>query len=60
VGPRLILLGAIGLAISFAGLWLDIGFIAQPFYAYAWWSYIFMLDGFVAFRRGSSLLTSKS
>jgi len=59
VGPRLILLGVIGLAVSFAGLWLDIGFIAQPFYAYAWWSYIFMLDGFVAWRRGSSLLTTR-
>ena len=59
MGPRLILLGAFGLAISLAGLWLDIGFIAQPFYAYAWWSYIFMLDGFVAWRRGSSLLTTR-
>jgi hypothetical protein len=59
VGPRLILLGAFGLAISLAGLLLDIGFIAQPFYAYAWWSYIFMLDGFVAWRRGSSLLTTR-
>ncbi len=59
MGPRLILLGAFGLASSFAGLWLDIGFIAQPFYAYAWWSYIFMLDGFVAWRRGSSLLTTR-
>ena len=55
----MILVGALGLAISFWGLYYDIGFIAQPFYAWAWWSYIFLLDGFVARRRGSSLLTTR-
>ncbi len=45
--------------ISFAGLALDIGFIAQPFYAWAWWSMISLIDGFVARRRQSSLLTGR-
>ena len=52
-------LGALGLAISFWGLFHDIGLIAQPFYAWAWWSYIFLLDGLVSRRRGSSLLTTR-
>ena len=34
------------------------GPIAQPFYAYAWWSYILVLDGVVALRQGGSLLTT--
>ena len=51
--------GALGLAVSFWGLFHDIGFIAQPFYAWAWWSYIFLLDGLVSRRRGSSLLTTR-
>ena len=55
----MLLLGALGLAISFWGLFHDIGLIAQPFYAWAWWSYIFLLDGVVARRRGSSLLTTR-
>ena len=55
----MLLLGALGLAISFWGLFHDIGFIAQPFYAWAWWSYIFLLDGLVSRRRGSSLLTTR-
>ena len=51
---------SIGLAIFTTGvwgLWKDIGWIAQPFYAYAWWGYIFVLDGYVYVRRGHSLLT---
>ena len=59
MGSRLLLLGALGLAVSFWGLARDIGFIAQPFYAYAWWSYILLLDGFVWRRRKSSLLTTR-
>lgn len=51
--------GALGLVVSFWGLYHDVGFIAQPFYAWAWWSYILVLDGFVARRRGSSLLTTR-
>ena len=55
----MLIVGALGLAISLWGLFHDIGFIAQPFYAWAWWSYIFLLDGLVARRRGSSLLTTR-
>lgn len=55
----MLIAGALGLAISFCGLFYDIGFIAQPFYAWAWWSYIFLLDGVVARRRKSSLLTTR-
>lgn len=55
----LLVLGIVGLAVAFWGLFEDVGLIAQPFYAYAWWSYILVLDGFVALRRGSSLLTSR-
>ena len=55
----MLIVGAFGLAASFWGLYLDIGFIAQPFYAWAWWSYIFLLDGFVRRKRGSSLLTTR-
>lgn len=53
------LIGALGLIVSFVGLYLDVGFIAQPFYAWAWWSYIFFVDGWVAKRRGGSLLTTR-
>ena len=55
----MLVVGALGLAVSFWGLYYDVGFIAQPFYAWAWWSYIFLLDGFVHWRRGSSLLTTR-
>ncbi len=55
----MLIVGALGLAVSFWGLYLDIGFISQPFYAWAWWSYIVVLDGFVHRRRGSSLLTTR-
>jgi hypothetical protein len=51
--------GLAGLAFAFWGLARDVGFIAQPFYAYAWWSYILTLDGFVLLRRGSSILTAR-
>ncbi len=37
----------------------DIGFLAQPFYAFAWWSTILILDGLTAMRRKSSILTSR-
>ena len=56
---RHLVFGVFGLGLSVWGLWQDIGWIAQPFYAYAWWSYIFLLDGFVALRRGHSLLTTR-
>lgn len=53
------MLGALGLGISAFGLARDIGFIAQPFYAWAWWSWILLLDGIAASLRGSSLLTDR-
>jgi hypothetical protein len=52
-------LGLAGLSLSFWGLFRDVGFIAQPFYACAWWSYILILDGLVALRRQDSLLTTR-
>lgn len=55
----MLIVGAFGLVVSFWGLYLDIGFISQPFYAWAWWSYIFVLDGFVRRKRGASLLTTR-
>jgi hypothetical protein len=51
--------GLAGLFLSFWGLFEDVGFIAQPFYAYAWWSYILAVDGFVSLRRKDSLLTTR-
>ena len=59
VGLGLFIGGAALFAFAAWGLWRDIAWIAQPFYAYAWWSYIFMMDGFAALRRGSSLLTTR-
>ena len=47
------------LALALWGLHSDVRWIAQPFYAWAWWGYIFLLDGIIALRRGRSLLTSR-
>ena len=58
LGVVFLVLGAAGLVLSFWGLWRDVGWIAQGFYIWAWWSYILLLDGFTALRRGSSLFTS--
>jgi Domain of unknown function (DUF4332) len=55
----LVLCGLLGLSVAFWGLSEDIGFIAQPFYAYAWWSYIVLLDGIAFLKRRSSLLTTR-
>ena len=57
LGVVFLMLGSAGLALSFWGLWRDVGWIAQAFYMYAWWSYIFLLDGFTALRRGNPLFT---
>jgi hypothetical protein len=60
---RGLLLAAAGLSLLLAGawgLWWDVEWIAQPFYAYAWWGYILFLDGFIALRRGHSLLTART
>ncbi len=58
-GATLLAAGLAGFALAFWGLWRDIGWIAQPFYAYAWWSYIFLLDGATCLARGRSLLTTR-
>ena len=55
----LLLTGLLGLSVAFWGLFHDIGFIAQPFYAFAWWSTILALDGITALRRKRSILTSR-
>ena len=55
----LLVSGLLGLGVAFWGLFHDIGAIAQPFYAYAWWSTILALDGLTALRRQSSILTSR-
>jgi len=55
----LLVSGLLGLGVAFWGLFHDIGFIAQPFYVYAWWSTILALDGLTTLRRGSSILTSR-
>jgi hypothetical protein len=47
------------LALGIWGLYRDIGPIAQYFYAFAWWGYIFALDGYIALRRGHSLVTAR-
>ena len=55
----LVLVGTSLLATGIFGLWRDHEWIAQPFYAWVWWGYILTLDGFVAWRRGDSLLTKR-
>ncbi len=55
----LLVAGLLGLSVALWGLFADVGFLAQPFYACAWWSTIFALDGFTALRRKSSILTSR-
>lgn len=55
----LIALGVAGFTLAFWGLKRDVGWLAQPFYAYAWWSYIAIVDGVVALTRGGSLLTTR-
>ncbi len=55
----LLIPGLLGLGVAFWGLFRDVGFIAQPFYAYAWWSTILTLDGIAVLRRRSSILTSR-
>ncbi|MEM7014145.1 MAG: hypothetical protein AAF585_22015, partial [Verrucomicrobiota bacterium] len=47
------------LTIAVIGLKRDISWIAQPFYAWVWWGYIFVLDGFCAWKRADSLLTRR-
>ncbi|MFT7485718.1 MAG: hypothetical protein ACI9F9_001568 [Candidatus Paceibacteria bacterium] len=62
-GPRtaaaLALTGLSLLALGVWGLWTDVVWISQAFYAYAWWAWILLLDGFCVWRRRSSLLTTR-
>ncbi len=59
LGVFLVAGGLLLFGVGVWGLWMDLEWIAQPFYAYAWWGYILVLDGFVAHRRGHSLLTAR-
>jgi len=58
-GIGLLLVGAATFGLGVWGLWRDVVWIAEPFYGYAWWGYIIALDGFVAWKTGNSLLTSR-
>ncbi|MCG3198707.1 MAG: hypothetical protein GHCLOJNM_03211 [bacterium] len=58
-GKILAVVGTLLFGVGVWGLWMDLEWIAQPFYAYAWWGYILVLDGFVALRRGHSLFTAR-
>ncbi len=58
-GCWIFLLGLGLFSVGVYGLSQDILWIAQPFYAFAWWGYIFVLDGFCAMARGSSILTTR-
>ena len=60
LGVLLALLGLGLVAVAMWGLAEDVGWLAQPFYAYVWWGYILVLDGLVARRRGGSLLTTRA
>lgn len=46
------------LLLAFVGLAHDVEWIARPFYTWAWWGWILLLDGYCARRRGRSLLTT--
>lgn len=52
-------LGIALLTIAVWGLWHDVRWVAQPFYAWVWWGYIFLLDGFCVLKRGDSILTRR-
>jgi hypothetical protein len=52
-------LGAALLVGAILGLRADVSWLAEPFYAWVWWGYILMLDGFSVVRRGDSLLTTR-
>ncbi|MCH7666893.1 MAG: DUF4332 domain-containing protein [Acidobacteria bacterium] len=54
-----VVLGTLLLAVAFWGLYRDVRWVAQPFYAWVWWGYILILDGFLAWKRGNSLLTTR-
>jgi len=47
------------LALAVTGLVRDLAWLAQPFYAWVWWGYILLLDGYCAIKQGDSLLTTR-
>jgi hypothetical protein len=51
--------GLVLLALGIWGLWTDVVWISQAFYAYVWWAWILLLDAFCVWRRRSSLLTTR-
>ena len=46
-------------AVAVWGLFTDVAWVSQAFYAWAWWAWILLLDAFCVWRRGSSLLTTR-
>jgi hypothetical protein len=47
------------LLMAVIGLWRDVAWLAQPFYAWAWWGFILLVDGYAGWKRGDSLLTRR-
>ena len=58
-GTALIGAGALLLTAAIVGLWQDVRWLSQPFYAFAWWGYILIADGLCAAIRNDSLLTTR-
>ncbi len=54
-----IIVGVLLLSAAIAGLKMDIEWLAQPFYAWAWWGYILLLDGYSACKRQDSILSTR-
>lgn len=52
-------LGLALLALGGWGLWTDVAWVSQAFYAYIWWAWILLLDAFCIWKRASSLLTTR-
>jgi len=56
---RRVVFGCLLLAIAVVGLVRDVPWVAESFYAWAWWGWILLLDAFCIARRGSSLLSTR-
>jgi hypothetical protein len=57
LGAALLTLGLSLWTLAVWGLGRDVAWIAQPFYAFAWWGHILTLDGLCLLKRGHSLLS---